>query len=177
MSLPSTSPRERKLAYLAWLVVCVVWGTTYLGIRVSLESIPVFLLAGIRWTAAGLLLATLLPLVGDRLPPPRIWGSIAIAGFLMAVIGNGGVVWAQQYVASGLAAVVVAMRVECGQHSGRGIVAHEEEQAAAIENAGVAGVERNCGVDVDGHRTIFLRWGVAVLNVPDICPVAGVSPG
>jgi len=103
------SARERRLAYVAWIVVCVVWGTTYLAIRVSLESIPVFLLAGIRWSAAGVLLSALLPVFGDRLPPPRTWGSIAIAGFLMAVIGNGGVVWAEQYVASGLAAVVVAM--------------------------------------------------------------------
>jgi drug/metabolite transporter (DMT)-like permease len=103
------SRHERKVAYGAWIVVCVVWGTTYLGIRVALESVPVALLAGIRWTAAGALLAALLPLFGERLPHPRTWGSIAIAGFLMAVIGNGGVVWAQQHVASGLAAVVVAM--------------------------------------------------------------------
>ena len=101
--------RERKLAYAAWITICVVWGTTYLAIRVALESVPVALLAGIRWTAAGLVLAALLPLFGERLPPSRTWGRIAVAGFLMAVIGNGGVVWAQQYVASGLAAVIVAM--------------------------------------------------------------------
>jgi drug/metabolite transporter (DMT)-like permease len=103
------SGRERKLAYIAWLVVCVVWGTTYLAIRVALESLPVALLAGLRWAAAGIVLSALLPLFGERLPPPRTWGRIALAGFLMAVIGNGGVVWAQQYVASGLAAVIVAM--------------------------------------------------------------------
>ena len=109
MTPVTISSRERRRAYVAWIVVCVVWGTTYLAIRVSLESIPVFLLAGIRWSAAGVLLSALLPLFGDRLPPARTWGSIAIAGFLMAVIGNGGVVWAEQYVASGLAAVIVAM--------------------------------------------------------------------
>jgi drug/metabolite transporter (DMT)-like permease len=103
------SARERRLAYVAWIVVCVVWGTTYLAIRVALESVPVALLAGLRWATAGVLLAALLPFFGERLPHPRTWTSIAIAGFLMAVIGNGGVVWAQQYVASGLAAVVVAM--------------------------------------------------------------------
>lgn len=103
------SARERRLAYVAWIVVCVVWGTTYLAIRVALESVPVALLAGLRWVTAGVLLAALLPFFGERLPHPRTWKSIAIAGFLMAVIGNGGVVWAQQYVASGLAAVVVAM--------------------------------------------------------------------
>ena len=101
--------RERKLAYIAWVVVCFVWGTTYVGIRIALESVPVALLAGLRWGAAGLLLAAMLPIAGERLPHPRTWRSIAIAGFLMAVIGNGGVVWAEQYVASGLAAVIVAM--------------------------------------------------------------------
>jgi drug/metabolite transporter (DMT)-like permease len=104
-----TSGRERKLAYLAWIVVCVVWGTTYLAIRVALESVPVALLAGLRWCAAGVILAAILPLIGEKLPPPKSWGPIAVAGFLMAVIGNGGVVWAEQYVASGLAAVLVAM--------------------------------------------------------------------
>jgi len=101
--------RERKLAYVAWIVVCFVWGTTYFAIRVALESVPVALLAGLRWGTAGVLLAAMLPLFGEKLPHPRTWGSIALAGFLMAVIGNGGVVWAEQYVASGLAAVVVAM--------------------------------------------------------------------
>ena len=101
--------REKRLAYFAWVTVCVVWGTTYLAIRVALESVPVALLAGLRWTFAGTLLAMALPFLGQRLPHPRQWRSLAVAGFLMAVIGNGAVVWAQQYVASGLAAVVVAM--------------------------------------------------------------------
>ena len=74
--------RIMKLAYLAWLVVCVVWGTTYLGIRVALESVPVALLAGLRWAAAGAILAVVVPLLGERLPPFRTWGSIALTGFL-----------------------------------------------------------------------------------------------
>jgi drug/metabolite transporter (DMT)-like permease len=101
--------RERQLAYLSWIVVCVVWGTTYFGIHVALESVPVALLAGLRWFAGGIILTAIVPLLGQRLPPLHMWGSLAIIGFLMAVVGNGGVVWAQQYVASGLAAVVVAM--------------------------------------------------------------------
>ena len=101
--------RDKKLAYLAWFAICVIWGTTYLGIRIALESLPVALLAGFRWTAAGLIMMALLPIFGERLPPRQTWGPIALVGFLMNVIGNLGVVWAQQYVASGLAAVVVAM--------------------------------------------------------------------
>jgi drug/metabolite transporter (DMT)-like permease len=97
------------LAYLAWIVVCILWGTTYLGIHVALETLPVALLAGLRWLAAGAILAAVLPFIGQKLPALRMWPSIALIGFLMAVVGNGGVVWAQQHVASGLAAVVVAM--------------------------------------------------------------------
>jgi drug/metabolite transporter (DMT)-like permease len=54
-------------------------------------------------------MAALLPLLGERLPPPRTWGPIAVASFLLGVIGNGGVVWAEQYVASGLTGVLLAM--------------------------------------------------------------------
>lgn len=103
------SAREKKIAYIAWITICVVWGTTYLANRVALESLPVALLAGFRWTAAGLLLLAALPFFGMTLPPRRTWRSIAIVGFLMNVMGNGILVWAQQYVPSGLAAVVVAM--------------------------------------------------------------------
>ena len=100
--------REQKLAWLAWVTICVVWGTTYLAIRVALETVPVFLVAGLRWMAAGLVLALVAVAMGRRLPGPRTWASLALLGFLMNVVGNGFVVWAEQYVASGLTAVVVA---------------------------------------------------------------------
>jgi drug/metabolite transporter (DMT)-like permease len=99
----------RTLAYVAWIVVCTVWGTTYLAIRVALEAVPVALVGGLRFTAAGIILITALRLTGQSLPSPRSWGTIALSGFLLLVIGNGAVVWAEQYVASGLAAVMVAM--------------------------------------------------------------------
>ncbi|MFN2448120.1 MAG: EamA family transporter [Vicinamibacterales bacterium] len=104
-----SSVRERKLAFVAWITVCFVWGTTYLAIRIGLESVPVALLGGLRWTAAGMLLVAIAPLVGQRLPALRELGGVALVGFLMNVVGNGLVVWAEQFVASGLAAVVVAM--------------------------------------------------------------------
>jgi drug/metabolite transporter (DMT)-like permease len=103
-----TTPRERRLAYLSWLAVCVIWGTTYLGIRVCLESIPPALMGGLRWTVAGLLLAGCVWARGETLPPPARWGSIALLGFLLLGLGNGGVVFAEQWVPSGLAAVLVA---------------------------------------------------------------------
>jgi drug/metabolite transporter (DMT)-like permease len=100
--------RQRKLAYAAWIAVCLIWGTTYLGIRVSLETMPPALMGGLRWTLAGGLLTMWLVLRGEKLPPPSRWRSIAVLGFLMLVLGNGGVVFAEQWVPSGLTAVLVA---------------------------------------------------------------------
>jgi drug/metabolite transporter (DMT)-like permease len=104
----TTTPRQKKIAFIAWLAVCVIWGTTYLGIRISLETIPPALMGGLRWTIAGSLLALFVRMRGDQLPPPSRWGSIALMGFLLLGLGNGGVVFAEQWVPSGLAAVLVA---------------------------------------------------------------------
>ena len=103
-----TTPRERKLALAAWISVCLLWGTTYLAIRVSLETMPPFLMAGLRWTTAAVLIFAWLILRGERLPTRGSWPGITLLGFLMMVLGNGGVVWAEQTVPSGLAAVIVA---------------------------------------------------------------------
>jgi drug/metabolite transporter (DMT)-like permease len=86
-----------------------VWGTTYLAIRVGLETIPVALFGGLRWTAAGTVLIAALRIAGVPLPPFSSWGRIAIAGVFMIVFGNGFVVWAEQYVNSGLTAVIIAV--------------------------------------------------------------------
>lgn len=97
-----------SVAYLAFVTVCIVWGTTYLAISVALESIPVLLVAGLRWIFAGLVLSVLMLVTGRGLPRPALWGPLLLLGFLMNVVGNGFVVYAQQYVASGLTAVLIA---------------------------------------------------------------------
>ena len=97
-----------NLAHLAFVTVCVVWGTTYLAIHVALETVPVLLVAGLRWMAAGVIMSGLMLATGRRLPQPRLWAPLALLGLLMNVAGNGFVVYAQQYVASGLTAVLIA---------------------------------------------------------------------
>jgi len=103
-----TTPAERRLALFAWIAVCLIWGTTYLGIRISLETIPPLLMAAMRWIVAGSLLTLVLTLRGERLPARREWPSLAILGILLLGFGNGAVVWAEQTVPSGLTAVLVA---------------------------------------------------------------------
>src|SRR5918995_4518690 len=100
--------RVPRAAWASWIAVCVIWGTTYLGIRISLETIPPALMSGIRWTIAGLLVAAVLLARGQALPGPRAWPGLALLSVLMIGIGNGLVVWAEQYVPSGLTAVVLA---------------------------------------------------------------------
>lgn len=106
--MTASSPREHRLALMAWIAVCLIWGTTYLGIRVCLETMPPMIMAGLRWTVAGGLLAAYMATRGEWLPRPSGWRNPLVLGFLMLVLGNGGVVWAELYVPSGLAAVVVA---------------------------------------------------------------------
>lgn len=97
-----------SLAYLAFIAVCLIWGTTYLAITVALETVPVLLVAGLRWMFAGVVMSALMLGSGRGLPGRRMWGPLALLGFLMNVLGNGLVVYAQQYVASGLTAVLIA---------------------------------------------------------------------
>ena len=89
--------------------MCVSWGTTFLATRVAIESIPPFAMSGSRHAIAGTLLALGLRMRGIPLPARSTWGFHALLGLLMIGFGNGALVWAQQFVASGVAAVLVSV--------------------------------------------------------------------
>jgi drug/metabolite transporter (DMT)-like permease len=89
--------------------VCVSWGTTFLATRVAIESIPPFAMAGPRHFVAGIVLALVLRIRGVPLPPLKSWGGHALLGLLMIGFGNGCLVWAQQFIPSGVAAVLVSV--------------------------------------------------------------------
>lgn len=105
---PPTAAGTLRRAYAAWIVVCLVWGTTYLGIRIALETIPPLLMAGLRWVCAGSILLAALRLRGVPVPGRTSWPALALIGVLMTTFGNGAVVWAEQTIPSGLAALLVA---------------------------------------------------------------------
>jgi len=104
----SGEANRNTLAYAAFITVCIIWGTTYLAIHVALETVPVLLVAGLRWFAAGVIMSALMLASGRGLPQARLWGPLALLGLLMNIVGNGFVVYAQQFVASGLTAVLIA---------------------------------------------------------------------
>jgi drug/metabolite transporter (DMT)-like permease len=92
---------------LAFVSIYTIWGSTYLGIRFAIQSIPPFLMAGIRFIIAG---GVILSWAAAKGIPPANWANwrgAAIVGGLLLLGGNGGVTWAEQTVPSSLAAVLI----------------------------------------------------------------------
>jgi drug/metabolite transporter (DMT)-like permease len=93
---------------IALSAVYVIWGSTYLAIRFAIETLPPFGMAGVRFVISGLILCGLAWGSGAPRPARVHWRSAAIIGGFLLLGGNGGVVWAEQRVDSGLAALLVA---------------------------------------------------------------------
>lgn len=106
---PAISPERMhaiKLA-LAFIAIYVVWGSTYLAIRYAVETIPPLVTAGIRHSIAGGIMFAWAWMRGFR-PTRQQWVSGAIVGALFFLVGHGTLHWAEQYVGSGLAALLIA---------------------------------------------------------------------
>lgn len=106
-----TSPTNRNAVIkivIAFAAIYIIWGTTYLAIRIAVETIPPFFMAGTRFLIAGTVAFAVLR--ARRVPLPRRfhWRSAVIIGALLVVGGNGFVTWSEQEVPSGIAALVVA---------------------------------------------------------------------
>jgi drug/metabolite transporter (DMT)-like permease len=93
---------------LAFAAVYLIWGSTYLAIRVAVETLPPFLMAGSRFVLAGGILYALLRALGVAQPSPAEWRHAAVAGLLMLTVGNGLVTWAEETVPSNLTALLVS---------------------------------------------------------------------
>jgi drug/metabolite transporter (DMT)-like permease len=112
VSRPKTQPTERprtesiKVA-LAFVAIYLVWGSTYLAIRYAVETIPPLVTAGVRHTIAGGILLAWACLRGYR-PRREHWVAGVVLGALFFFIGHGTLHWAEQHVASGLAALLIA---------------------------------------------------------------------
>ncbi|HEX7733568.1 MAG TPA: drug/metabolite exporter YedA, partial [Ktedonobacteraceae bacterium] len=103
----STSKKssDRFGIIISMVALYILWGATYLGMRVALQSFPPFLLAGIRFLVSGSLMFLFLLLRGAPLPTRKQWLGAAVIGALLLIGGNGGVTFAEQWVPSGLTAV------------------------------------------------------------------------
>src|SRR6185437_10351431 len=98
----------RGKALVAYLLVCLFWGSTYLAIRIGVGVFPPFLFAGVRFFIAGVLLLTGALLFGDKLPGSlKDWIVLSVVGLFLLTGGNAMVVWAEQYTPSGVASIFV----------------------------------------------------------------------
>lgn len=101
--------REKLLAYGSWVSVCLFWGTTFLGIRICLETMPPLLMGGFRFLIAGSVLFFVVRFIyGVKLPQKREWINLSFIGLFMLAVGNGVVVWSEQHIPSGMTALLVA---------------------------------------------------------------------
>lgn len=102
------TPSRAKI-FTAFTAVYIIWGSTYLAIRFAVETIPPFLMAGTRFIISGLILYGFVFWRGAERPTFAHWRSAAIVGAALLFLGNGGVSWAEQFVPSGITALIIAV--------------------------------------------------------------------
>lgn len=158
----------------AFAAVYIIWGSTYLGIRYAVESIPPFLMASTRHMVAGALLFVYAMGRGARFPTLVEWRDAAVAGTLMLVIGNGGVTWAEQMIPSGIAALLVALTpvwmvlVDWARPGG----VRPRALVGLGLIVGLAGVVLLARKQMHGTSAAY-GWGVAALLAASMCWALG----
>ena len=110
--MTASRPAAWKI-FRAFAIIYLVWGSTYLAIRVGVQEMPPFLMAGLRFTAAGLALYAWMRISGVRSPSWREWKAATVLGTLMFLIDYACLFWAEQRVPSGIAAVILAAIPVC----------------------------------------------------------------
>jgi drug/metabolite transporter (DMT)-like permease len=113
MATITVSPAKQKSSFdvrvmLAFAAIYVLWGSTYLAIRIAVQQVPPLFAAGTRFFLAGTLLYAVMRLRGRPRPAGKEWASLAVIGLLMFVVTYGAVFWAEQFVPSGFTSVLEA---------------------------------------------------------------------
>jgi drug/metabolite transporter (DMT)-like permease len=93
----------------ALTTVYIIWGSTYLAIRFAIETLPPFLMGGVRFFTAGIILYAIIMFKNGEKVTPEHWKTAIITGFSLLFIGNGCVMWAEQFVPSGLTSLIIAI--------------------------------------------------------------------
>jgi len=109
--IPSSVSKQSKIDFrviLAFAAIYVLWGSTYLAIRIAVQQVPPFFAAGIRFFIAGALLYAAMRFSGRPAPTRKEWGNLTLIGCLMFVVTYGAVFWAEQFVPSGFTSVLEA---------------------------------------------------------------------
>lgn len=151
----------------AFASIYLIWGSTYLAIRFAVETIPPFLMLAARFFTAGVLLYLFLRLRGFPKPAPRQWGGATAVGGLLLLGGTGAVAWSEQWIPSGLAALIVAIVPIWMVLLDWAGAARRRPTPAVVAGLvlGLAGVMLLVGpVDLEGGRMQFVGSLVVVLG-------------
>jgi drug/metabolite transporter (DMT)-like permease len=105
--MKNESENNQLKAYLAWGTICIIWGTTYLAIKIGVSDLPPFLFAGFRWIIAGPLFISILFIKKYKLPTFKDIKHLAVVGILLLGFGNGLVVVGEQWLPSGLTSLLI----------------------------------------------------------------------
>lgn len=106
--MSATASKTDWKIVLAFAAVYIIWGTTYLAIRIGIESMPPFIMAGIRYLIAGFLLLTFIRIKGETIFDKTAINNLLLGGFMLT-FGQGTIFWAEKYVPSGLTAVLISL--------------------------------------------------------------------
>jgi len=164
----------------AFAAIYLIWGSTYLGIRIAIESLPPLLMAASRFLLAGSLMYAWARLRGTPRPHRRHWPQAAWIGGLMLLGGNGGVSWAEQRVSSGAAALIIATvpiwvaLLDSLRRGGRkpggweiaGLALGPAGVALLVGPAAGAGAERVDGLGAAVLVGAALSWTIGTLSAP-----------
>jgi drug/metabolite transporter (DMT)-like permease len=154
---PERAPRSRVLAVYSLLIL--IWGTTWLAIKVGLEHYPPFFSLAVRFGLAGPLILLIMKARGEKIPwEPRHQPFFATLGFLSFVVSFGVVYWAEQYVSSGLAAVIFSLLPLF-----TGVIAHRVLSHERLHPARILGLVIGLG-------------GIVVINSADLAQMHPRAP-
>ncbi|NUO18878.1 EamA family transporter [bacterium] len=161
----------------AYLALCIIWGTTYLVIKVALGGFPPFVLGAIRFAIAGAVFLPILLMHRDRLPKTKEqWGWLALTGTLMLAGGNGLVNFGEQYIDSGLTALTVSTTPAWSALFGRMIIGDSEK----LDKVSLLGIVLAMGgIAVLHHNRMSFElneWPglVALLLCPPVWTIAAI---
>src|ERR1700719_780699 len=175
--LKSSRAETARWVPLAFAAVYILWGSTYIGIRIAIESFPPLAMAAIRHSLVGLILYPILRIKTGIRPTAANWWTGAVMGVALLCVSNGGLSWAEQRVPSGIAALLVAtislwlvildwLRPQ-GTHPGPrvfvGLVLGFAGMALLVGPANLAGAQR---VDLVGTGVLVIAsfvWACASL--------------
>jgi drug/metabolite transporter (DMT)-like permease len=147
----------------ALIAIYLAWGSTFLAIHFAVQSIPPFFMTGMRFLIAGLILFIWRRLAGDPAPSSAQWKSAGVIGTLLLVGGIGGVSWAEQYVNSGIAALIVAatplwvVLLEMLQHGGK--------RPTMVTLAGMGGGLAGIIILIDPYHSMDRQQGYSILGI------------